>query len=52
MKLFTAVLLIILWMVATVALAITLIGLVVVLNDEWFEVPKKLLAVFEPEKKS
>lgn len=49
MKYFTAMLLLMFWMVATFLLVITVIGLILLLDQDgtWMSFPKKLLSVFE-----
>ena len=48
MKYFTAMLLLMFWMVATFLLTISILGLIVLLDEDsaWMEFPKKLLSVF------
>lgn len=49
MKYFTAMLLLMFWMVATLLLTISVLGLLVLMDPDstWMEFPKKLLLVFE-----
>lgn len=48
MKYFAAALLLIVWMAATFLLAITIIGIIVIVDEDsaWMKFPEKLLAVF------
>lgn len=48
MKYFTAMLLLIFWMIATLLLAISFIGIIVLVDEDstWMDFPKKLLSVF------
>lgn len=48
MKYFTATLLLIFWMVATFLLAISFLGLILLIQEDspWMAFPKKLLSVF------
>jgi len=49
MKYFTAMLLLMFWMVATFLLAISVLGLMVLLDHDsaWMDFPEKLLSVFD-----
>lgn len=48
MKYLSAALLLVVWMGATLLLTITLIGLIVILEEDsvWMKIPEKLIAVF------
>lgn len=46
MKYFFSALLLIFWMATSAFLAITVIGLILILNEEWFDIPARLLKVF------
>jgi hypothetical protein len=52
MKYFFAFLFFLFWLIGTIILTISLLGLfiVVIENDRWFEIPKKILNVFEDKK--
>lgn len=47
MKYFTASLLLTFWLIVTILLVCTIIGLAVIAEEEWWIFPKKLLTVFE-----
>lgn len=48
MKYFTAMLLLMFWMIATLLLAISVLGLIVLMDEDssWMDLPKKLVSVF------
>lgn len=52
MKYITATILLILWMIGTICLVISFLGIVVLIDEgnQWMNFPKKLLAVFEDKK--
>lgn len=47
MKYFSAFLIILIWLLSTIALTLTFIGLVVVLEDFWIKIPKSALKAFD-----
>ena len=47
MKYFFAAMLLVFWMIASIILVITVLGLLVVCDRPWQEIPGKLLSVFE-----
>lgn len=49
MKYVVAGLLLIMWMILTIILAISIVGWILIIDDEstWLDFPKKLLEVFE-----
>ena len=53
MKYIAALLLLIIWMISTIILACTVLGFVFVSaiddNNEWFNIPKRILKVFDTE---
>lgn len=50
MKTFTIGLMFIFWLIATVLISITLIGLALTTEKEWFNLPYKLLEALNKEK--
>lgn len=47
MKYLAAILIFIIWCVASLALSITIVGLIVVANDGWLGLPTKVFKVFD-----
>lgn len=47
MKYAAVTILLIMWLLVTIVLCATLIGVIAVLTDEYLEIPSKLLKVFE-----
>lgn len=49
MKYITATILMIFWMIITLLIACTIIGLMVLTEIDWFKIPNKLLQIYERE---
>lgn len=47
MKYFSAFLIILVWLLSTIALTITIFGLVIVLDDFWMKIPNRALKAFD-----